>query len=276
MSAREIPPGGEGKIDITFSTGTRGGKRRKSIVVKTNDPGQKSVRLAVEATVKVVLATKPSRINFGRFKKGTKSLTRYVSLTGEEWKKVKILSAVSKNKSIKVETRPGGFAGDPEKLFRVTILPDIKPGRFRDRITIQTDHPTVKKLVVYVYGDATGNIIIRPTYLSFGMLQKGRAIEKKIDLRSADDARFRVLDVRSTVPELVTAVETVEDGKRYSVTARITDTFDKNLLKGKIIIRTDDSEQERIEVRVFGRAMKKPVKTGLQTKQKRPLSKKKN
>ncbi|MBN1496891.1 MAG: DUF1573 domain-containing protein [Spirochaetes bacterium] len=46
-----MPAGGSGQIEVTFKTGAHTGKMSKSIIVYSNDPVQKTVRLTVSATV---------------------------------------------------------------------------------------------------------------------------------------------------------------------------------------------------------------------------------
>jgi len=59
-SAKEIPPGGEGKIEATLRTGARGGKTSKTITVTTKRPDQRSIQLKLAAEVQVALALEPT------------------------------------------------------------------------------------------------------------------------------------------------------------------------------------------------------------------------
>ena len=54
-SANEIPPGGEGKIDVHVSTGRSSRKIRQIVRVITNDPKNQEVRLTVTADVQADL-----------------------------------------------------------------------------------------------------------------------------------------------------------------------------------------------------------------------------
>ena len=229
---------------------------QKTITVKTNDPEQKTVKLKVSTDIQVILALKPSRINFGRLQKD-KFPTKYALLKGTDKDKIKITSVKSDNDYIKVETNLSGFENDKKKQIKINVLPGIKVGRLRDKITINTDHEKIKKLTLYVHGEVVGNIIVNPKYLSFGMLKKGKKLEKTVKLKASSDSSFKVLDVKSTIPELVTKVETIKEGKEYIVKVLIKENIDKDILNGKIKIKTDDKDQEQIEVKVFGRTKKK-------------------
>lgn len=130
-------------------------------------------------------------------------------------------------------------------------LPWFSVGRFGKKITINTDHEKVKELSFYVHGEIVdGNIYVDTNHLFFSKRRKNRTIW----LRALSDATFKVLDAKSTTPDLVTKVKTIREGMEYWVTVRTTEDFDyvNDLLKGSIIIRTDDKEQDIIRVRVTG------------------------
>ncbi|MCP4715834.1 MAG: DUF1573 domain-containing protein [Deltaproteobacteria bacterium] len=258
-SAKEILPGGEGKIDIKFKSGDKAGKREKTITVSTNDPDNKAVKLKVSTVVEVVLSTKPSRLNFGRLSKKDLPVVKHVALTGTAKDSIKLSSVKSQNDKIKVETSPTGYENNKDKRIQVSVLPGLKVGRFRDRVTIVTDHPKVKNVTLYVYGEVMGSVAVKPTYLSFGVMKKDKTLEKSITLTATGETSFKVLNVTASVAELKTRVETVKEGKEYRVTATVPQDFAGQILKGSIKITTDDKEQETIEVKFFGRKAGKPV-----------------
>lgn len=264
-SAKEIPPGGEGKIDVTFKVGSNAGKRQKTINVTTNDPDQKTVSLNVSADVKVVLNLEPARVNIGNIPKKTKTAPYYVSLTGSDADKVKISSIKSENQFIKVETNSKGFENDKNKKIKVTILPDIKVSRLREKVIVYTDHASVKELTFYVYGEVTGNINVTPKYLSLGTVGEGKPTEGKINVTARGDAKFKIVGVQSSMPEVEATVETVKKGKEYVVTARVKEDFTGDVIKGNLTIQTDDKEEDKIEVRVYGRKQTLPAKIEGQT-----------
>lgn len=251
-SEKEIPPGGSGKIDVTFKVGSRGGKKQKAVKVYTNDPSSPMVKLDVIATVKVLLGVTPARLSFGQIEQGT-TVTKYVSLTGDDRETCHVLSARSRNAALTAEVTPEGYGGDPHRVIKITLTPDMNIGRFRERITVTTDHPTVKKITIYAYGEVLGNIRVQPNYLSFGMLKPDTAVEKTIRLTATGDSPFSVTGVRSTVPEVSVESKAITPNKAYEITARVDNSFSKPLLKGSVIIETDSKDQGKIEVRFFGR-----------------------
>jgi hypothetical protein len=220
----------------------------------------------------VVLALEPKNVNFGKVKRGAKSATKYVSLTGIDKDITKITSVTSGNRYVKAETILSDSEDSKKELIRVTVLPGIKMGFFREKITINTDHEKLKKLSLYVRGQIAGNIHVSPVHLSFSPSRKNR----KIELKAFFDATFKVFDVTSTTPDLVTRVETIKEGLEYRVLVRTMDDFDFNfedsVLKGKITIRTDDKEQENIDIKfsIYGKGPRKTRKDKSERVSKKP------
>lgn len=263
VSDKEVPPGGEGKIDVVFKTGSGyGGRSEKTITVTSNDPEHPSTTLTVSAEVQVVLDLSPNRIVFGQVKKNEQAV-RYAALTGTEKDNVKITAVEGRNEFIKVEVEPKGFENDPQKQVKVTLMPGMNVGRFTERIILRTDHPRIQELALYVMGEVTGNIVAVPNFVHFGMFEPGTSPERVVTLRAAGDAPFRISGVQSTLPDVITFLETVQQGKEYRIRARLSEKFSGDVLRGQLIVMTDDKDQARIEINVFGRKAVRPQKTGV-------------
>ena len=254
-SAKEIPPGGEGKIDVTFKTGAGStGKREKHITVTTNDPEQKTVNLTVSTEIVEKIGISPNRVNFNQVKKG-KEHVRYASVSGEDKDKTKLTGSESSNPNIKVEISPKGFDEDRYRQIKVILMPTIRAGRFFERVTIHTDHQDMKDIQLDVIGDVTGEVTVMPNQLHFGLFQKGNQIERVIVLKATEDTIFKVLEIKSTIPEITTSIETVEAGRQYRVHAQLKEGFAGDSLKGSLIITTDLKEDSIIEINIAGRML---------------------
>ncbi len=261
-SAKEIPPGGEGKIDVTFKTGAGStGKREKHITVTTNDPEQKTVNLTVSTEIVEKIGISPNRVNFNQVKKG-KEHVRYASVSGEDKDKTKLTGSESSNPNIKVEISPKGFDEDRYRQIKVILMPTIRAGRFFERVTIHTDHQDMKDIQLDVIGDVTGEVAVMPNQLHFGLFQKGNQIERVIVLKATEDTIFKVLEIKSTIPEITTSIETVEAGRQYRLHAQLKEGFAGDSLKGSLIITTDLKEDSIIEINIAGRILPPTAQQG--------------
>ncbi|MBN2107126.1 MAG: hypothetical protein JW832_06830 [Deltaproteobacteria bacterium] len=254
-SAKEIPPGGEGKINVTLKTGSgSGGKREKHISVMTNDPDNKRISLAIKTTVIELLGVSPSRINFYRVKKGTEQV-RYASLSGEEKDAAKLTGFDSSNPSIRVDLNPQGYEGNKYQQIKITLLPTMRAGRFFDRVTLHTDHKKIKDIRLNLIGEVIGDIALMPSQLHFGLFRPGKPIDRVIKLRAAEGVTFKILGVTSTLADVTARVETVTPGAEYLIRAQLKDTFEGSSLSGKLIITTDLKKDSTLEVRILGRKL---------------------
>jgi hypothetical protein len=211
----------------------------------------------VSTEVKVVLDVEPNRLSFGQVKKGGEAV-RYAALAGSDRDSAKITSVESNNQHIKVDTNPKGFENDPQKQIKVSLRPGMKIGRFNERVILHTDHKELKDLTLYVMGEIVGNIVVTPNFLHFGMFEQGKSVERIITVRAAADNSFKVLDIKSTVPDVVTGLETVQAGKEYRIRATLKESFTGDVLRGQLLIKTTDKDQGMIEMNVFGRVARKP------------------
>ncbi|MCX8044864.1 MAG: DUF1573 domain-containing protein [Desulfobacterota bacterium] len=258
-SGKEIQPGQSGTIDVTFNTGSRQGRNDKTITVTTNDPMQQNVTLKISADIEVLLSVNPQQLVFGKIQKG-ETPVRYASIIGNDKDTAKIISAESSHKSIQVAVNPSGFENDPEKKIKVAVLPGIKPGRFHERITITTDHPTIKTLVLSVAGDVIGNIMVNPQMLSFGVVQQGKQAERSINLKATGSHSFKVLKAETGHPAINATVEKVTQGMEYNVKVSIdhSKAVPGTILRGKLLITTTDKDQGTIEIPYWGRIEQQP------------------
>ena len=211
----------------------------------------------MDADIKVILSASPSRLYLGRFIKG-EAPVKYIVLAGQDNASTKItkVETSGKNKFLKVNIVTDSEGDNQNKKIVVTVLPDVKIGKIKEKIIIHTDHQKIKKLTVYVHGETKGDISVKPTYLSLGVLNKNETTVKTIILDAGENTSFKVLNVVSTEPEVKAELETVKEGKSYRIKVSPVEGYTQDLLKGEILIKTDNKNQEKIKVKFFGRVRK--------------------
>ena len=235
--------------------------QKKTVQVETNDMSARNLLLDVSATVEVALAIDPSTIVFPAFiGSGGSTEPLYAGITGKERASVTILSVESANKLINVEVNKGGFDNDPSRQIRFSVSPGMQVGRFREQVVFKTDNTSVPTLNVYVMGEVTGTITVTPRHLPLGTITPGSTVRKTIQLQSAAPAfTFNVVEVSSTVEGMATELITITPGKEYQVVVSMSGDSSRPIVRGEIVMKTDDPDQGIITVRVFGRSASKPV-----------------
>jgi hypothetical protein len=226
------------------------------VLVVTNDPAAKNLRLKVSARVEMVLAIKPARIVIPKFiSKDGSTDPLYAQFTGTKSNSVNIVSVKSANKLLNIEINKDGFDGDTTRQIKIKVLPGMAVGRFREAVVFKTDSESVASLKLYVVGEVLGNITVSPQHLSLGMITPDTTISKTIKLQSTRDANtFNITDVSTTSEWLVTELKTITPGKEYRVRVSLAKKIQPTVIRGQIVIKTDDEAQRTITVNVFGRA----------------------
>gem|GEM_PF-949765 len=242
---------------MTFRPASRDGQQKKTVQVETNDPAAANLVLEVSAKVEVALAISPASIVFPAFTGASGSAEPlYARISGSQSPSVNISGVECSNKLISVEANPGGFDGDPGRQVKFTVLPGMPIGRFRERIVLTTDSDKVPELSLFVMGEVLGPISVTPRHLPLGTIQAGTPVRKIIRLQSTlPDGAFRVVDVKSTVEGLTTELITVTPGSEYKIAVGLAEGLSRPVIRGEIIITTDNKEQASIPVRVFGRTL---------------------
>lgn len=206
VSASTVPPGEEGKIEVEFDTSNRSGLSRKSVTVDCNDPGNRRIKLFVQATIDLQLEASPKRLWFGRITRHTNPVTITTSLDGSLGKTVII-------KDILVEkSAPQGVFGwnlrddrnQGGKLhLEVTLDPSgLIPGKFNYIMTIQTDLIDTPKVIVNLSGEISGSLSSTPSHMLFGNYELGVPMMETVEILSSENKPFAITSIESSDPEL--------------------------------------------------------------------------
>jgi hypothetical protein len=98
----------------------------------------------------------------------------------------------------------------------------------------------------------TGDIDVLPKRVLF-RTERGTENELgSVEITSGTGKAFQIREVSTDVPNLETELVSREEGKHYSVVARLGPNVSRGQLRGNIIIHTDNALQPKIEVPVYG------------------------
>ncbi len=235
--------------------------QKKTIQVETNDPAAANLVLEVSAHVEVALAISPASLVFPDFAASAGSAQPlYARITGSQSATAKITAIECASRLINVEVNREGFDGDPGRQVKFSVRPGMPAGRFRERVVFKTDSTTAPELSLSVTGEALGPISVTPRHLSLGTIQPGVPVRKVIRLQSTQPGySFRVVDVKSTGEGITAELVTLAQGSRYEIAVGLAEGFSGPVVRGEIVITTDDKDQGPITARVFGRIVKMPV-----------------
>lgn len=149
-STKTIAPGKSGEIRVSFDSGSFSGVVTKAVTVDSNDPRNPISSLVMKGMITEIISFTPRTINLGMLKPGTKVETSVI-LENRSGKTVSVLSVSSPVAGITGSAKT--VATPPGKTCEVAVTVTVpKAGRFLSGyITIHTDHPQKRELVVPVY-----------------------------------------------------------------------------------------------------------------------------
>jgi hypothetical protein len=158
LSAKSIPAGKSGQIEVKVKTDNLSGALQKLITVNTNDPRNPDVTLTIKAIVEPEIGMSNSGIFFGSAPRG-KAIRQEIILTIPAEKQVRILGVETKDPSVSVTLEP--VPGPNAMKWRLVAIQkaDAKPGYHFGEIVIKTTSRISPTITIYERGTvaASGN-----------------------------------------------------------------------------------------------------------------------
>jgi len=255
-SAKVIPPGGEGKIDVKFRTKHKSGVSTQKITVKTNDPVNPTLRLEVKALLEVYFAASPRRLYYGR-SKPVEPIVESLSFTGKEVDSIQITD-VKMEKAERAENIQWKVHDNRDKdpksfTMDVTLDPrSMKPGRFNENIIIKTDSEKVASVKVNISGDILGPISATPPRLYFGNYETGKSMSRTVKVESSENKTFRIL--KAELADKSLRVKTLDTSPKalHTLNIELDSKTKKDRFRTDLVITTDMKEHPEIIIPVNG------------------------
>ena len=148
---RELPPGGQTNLKVTFRSGSMRDRIVKHIYIDSNDPVEPRITLTIRGEVKVEVDVSPRGVYVGKIQVG-ETVQRTIEVTPVGVDTFKILRTSVDSPLVEVgqplpldDKRPG------YKLV-IKLGPLKEPGRINAKVTVRTDLAHTKEFQIPVYG----------------------------------------------------------------------------------------------------------------------------
>lgn len=150
--SQPIKPGQKGSVTVSIPTINRKGAYKREIMIGTNDPAQKEIRLSVAAQILETVSIVPQYIDFGLIKQGSIS-KKNILITNTGRKPFTIVN---------IESEPAGIATITPTLKQVTLKPGDKrsievslgppsrPGLIEGVVNIKTDRKDIAEKIIFI------------------------------------------------------------------------------------------------------------------------------
>lgn len=253
---REVPPGGEGTISTKLRLDGFRGQVRKGIDVRSNDPVQPLVNLALLGKVKVDIEIAPSpRVFFGRLDVNDEA-ERVITVTSTLPTPLRI-EGIGFESGAPEETASPPFEVDREVMeegkqyrFRIRTVPPLDFGTVGTTLVLRTDSAKHAEIRVPITAYVLPPVTASPTAITYSLAHP-QYNRRPVYIRRSDGNTIGILGVETMPPEtLEAAVATTGDGKTQRVDIIMRNPPAAGTTFGSVTIRTDAKEMPEVVVKV--------------------------
>ncbi|OUU23656.1 MAG: hypothetical protein CBC13_05015 [Planctomycetia bacterium TMED53] len=263
---RTLAPGASGKVKFEIdSKKIKPGDTRKGITLENDDLEQSKIRFIFKAKITSLFRTDPNPILVtGLYRNEKKAQVRLLAATDLGFN---ILGARSRNGEFEI-TDFEEVTKDGEYRIEVTVPPSDKPRIVKDPLDLMIEVKDGRSVVVgrYVEVHHLESIQVRPErVLQFGNKDTDRLLEegspgtvtKMVQLINIDpdlDLKIQKATLEG-MPEgvILTTVTEVVPGKNYRVLLTLTEYRSEPILRGKLVIETNDPANKSRVIQVAAR-----------------------
>ena len=243
-SAREIPPGGEGRVTVRLDTARMAGRATKVVSVYTNDPAAPVVSLALAGQVLADLVVTPSTLYLGRLKRGEPVRREALITPGRPGATYAVTSVDPADPALHVTLEPA--AGGSGQRLVVELDRKVPLGRISDQLTLHTTSPREPVMTLAVFGSVEGDLVVLPPEVTFGASRNGGSLERELVIHNRGARPVSV--TRIAVPSDIVAYQLSKDGREYRVTLRLRDHVPPGGVRGAVEIFTDHPDEGHLVV----------------------------
>lgn len=242
----ELAPGQTSEINVSLATGVLSGHDSHAVTLMTNDPKSPMTTLTMVGEVKTQVTAVPAEIDFGKLPHG-QAAARDLIVRPLKAQGFVIERVVNSNPNIKIERQ--GAGSDHSVKYKVLLAKSAPVGPFVDTVEIKNNRAP---LSVAVFGNVTGPITADPPQVSFGIVPHFGSAERIVRITNLSQRPVKLMGISSTSSSVGAEIEPVTPGKEYKLTLILRKNTPDGQLRGQLVIKTDDPEQQEVTIPYYG------------------------
>ena len=250
-----IPPGAKCEMTVGFDSTGREGGQSQIVYIHSNDPISPVVQLRIGGVIKPVRLPMSARsLQFGTVRK-RQGATKEFSVRDPGDNSLAVSEVTSDSPFVKATLTRDEKDG-LVYLVKAKLQPGTPIGEFRSKLTIHSNHPKEPVVEIPVSAEVIGDIETFPNQFFLGLLKKGQTVSKTITLSTTSDEPLKIEKIDSPFDYITVKSETdgpdgSRAGKKYTITATLKDTAPLGLIKGEVVIHTNNKDQPEIKVPLY-------------------------
>jgi hypothetical protein len=256
LTKADIPPGGEGRIEVSFNSGHKKGQQTQRITVTSNDPVNPMTQISITAFIEVEFDFASYSLDFGKVSKD-ETVTKSAFLEIKDPQSTKITDITTSSPFISAKRPEPSVQPDSDKIeIEVTLSPGLPLGRINETVSAHSNLPSKPQADLRLGGTIVGDVDVTPEALSFvisesadGSTQSNQ--QRLTVLNRSTTKSLKVLSVHDSDDRLQLDLNTIEKGHQFEIVAslrpEVVETAEQSL-HGMIVITTDNPDQPEITV----------------------------
>ncbi len=244
---RDIPPGGEGKIRVTFRPENRRGTVHAMILIRTDFPSQPAVSLSVTALARPVFDVVPPVLELGEMPRGAE-IVREFTVREAAGKPFAATAVATLRSDVRAELLTTGPA--VEHRIRMTARTGESSGPFLGTVTVTTDRAGVPPPEVMFQGTVRGDVEAAPLSLFLGSVRKGGRFAPGT-VAVTGRLPFTIENVETGDPAVRATIRTGSTDRSYSIEIAVEGDLVPGRFERTVQIRTS-APGPPLEVTVSG------------------------
>jgi len=269
-SPKELPPGGVGRLSVTFKSGNFSGPVHKTVTVRSNDPTAPSLVLGVNANVRTLFKLEPKVVALGEIERGKVGVQELVikPVVPEAFAIQRITTTHPELRAEAISNHGiHGTHGKTGEEIRIAVALDANnknygPFTYATRVYLtrpQSGSAKPLELTIPVTGTIAGPLRVKPDAVFFGSVKEGERFKpQKVTLSSRSGKPVAVRTVDTGFAGLKASVKPVKPGLEYEVELTDEAPPPAGFFQRTMKITTSESNVP-IEVRLSGVVMKAMV-----------------
>jgi len=255
LTQADIPPGGEGEIEVTFNTGSKKGQQKKTITITSNDPVNKIAKITVLAFIEVEFDFEMHGFNFGKVKLDEPVVRSvYVLVKDPAGVQITGLEASSPFLTARQLGTETSTKGESKIEIEITLNPGYPPGKINETLLARSNLAGKPEVTMRLSGSVEGDISLSQEVLRFDSdPTKGEQtspIQKVQIFNTSPEKKLNILSVNDPDGRIKLELKTLQIGQMYEIDASLINESlgEANYYKGAIYIETDNPEQDTLVV----------------------------
>jgi hypothetical protein len=237
VSKNEIPPGGEGQVQVRLSTLGRVGLLEKTVTVASNDPKQPSLILKMKGKVERYLSFDPEFLNLQKVLKG-KKVTATARLSGKLAQDARLSNLVpSDPKAISAKLLD-------EKTIEVVFDASQVEGQFSGTVVAETNLEKPKNVTLRITARVVQDLFVEPERVYLPEEAVDEKLGAQVKVLSLTGKPFSIK--RAYDPQGFVRVNVQKDGGNYILDLSLKKAPSEG--HGVVVVETDSKDQKKLEV----------------------------